>query len=110
VLKYLGDHLRDGLTLEDVARRFSISKNHLNNLFRQTTGATVNHYIRTKRLGLARQEILKGSNAQEAAYNAGFNDYSNFYRAYKAFYGSMPSAPGKKPSRVLEENIKRKGR
>jgi AraC-like DNA-binding protein len=96
VLKYLGEHLRDGLTLEDIADRFSISKNYLNLLFRQTTGTTVNHYIRTKRLGLARQEILSGFTAQEAAYKAGFNDYSNFYRAYKAFYGSMPSAPGKK--------------
>jgi AraC-like DNA-binding protein len=96
VLKYLGEHLRDDLTLGGVADRFSISKNYLNLLFRQTTGTTVNHYIRTKRLGLARQEILRGSDAQEAAYNVGFNDYSNFYRAYKAFYGSMPSALGKK--------------
>jgi AraC-like DNA-binding protein len=96
VLKYLGEHIRENLTLEDVAARFNISKNYLNLLFRQTTGTTVNHYIRTKRLGLARQEIVKGADAQEAAYNAGFNDYSNFYRAYKAFYGSIPSAPGKK--------------
>ncbi|MDR2631030.1 MAG: helix-turn-helix domain-containing protein [Spirochaetaceae bacterium] len=95
VLKYLGEHLRDELSLEDIAHRFSISKNYLNLLFRQTTGTTVNHYIRVKRLGLARQEILRGADAQEAAYHAGFNDYSNFYRAYKAFYGSMPSASGK---------------
>ena len=97
-LKYLEEHLQDELTLEDIAARFSVSKNYLNLLFRQTTGTTVNHYIRTKRLGLARQEILKGSTAQEAAYNAGFNDYSNFYRAYKTFYGSIPSAPSKKPT------------
>jgi AraC-like DNA-binding protein len=96
VLKYLGEHLRDELTLETIADRFSISKNYLNLLFRKATGTTVNHYIRTKRLGLARKEILRGSDAQQAAYNAGFNDYSNFYRAYKAFYGSIPSAPGKK--------------
>jgi AraC-like DNA-binding protein len=96
VLKYLEEHLQDDLTLEDIADRFSVSKNYLNLLFRQTTGTTVNHYIRTKRLGLARQEILKGSNAQEAAYKTGFNDYSNFYRAYKTFYGSIPSAPCKK--------------
>jgi AraC-like DNA-binding protein len=99
VLKYLEEHLRNELTLEGIAARFSVSKNYLNLLFRQTAGTTVNHYIRIKRLGLARQDILKGSNAQEAAYNAGFNDYSNFYRAYKTFYGSIPSAPGKPLSR-----------
>jgi AraC-like DNA-binding protein len=59
---------------------------------RQTTGTTVNHYIRIKRLGLARQEILLGASAQKAAYRMGFNDYSNFYRAYKSFYGGLPSA------------------
>ncbi|MDR3161659.1 MAG: AraC family transcriptional regulator [Spirochaetaceae bacterium] len=96
VLTYLGEHLREELSLDDIAARFNISKNYLNLLFRQTTGTTVNHYIRTKRLGVARQEILEGADAQEAAYNAGFNDYSNFYRAYKAFYGSIPSAPGKR--------------
>jgi AraC-like DNA-binding protein len=95
VLKYLEEHLREELSLEDVARRFSISKNYLNLLFRQTTGTTVNHYIRAKRLGLARREILKGADIQAAAYEAGFNDYSNFYRAYKSFYGSMPSASGR---------------
>jgi AraC-like DNA-binding protein len=101
-LKYLGEHLRDELSLEDIARRFNISKNYLNLLFRQTTGTTVNHYIRTKRLALAREKILQGADAQEAAYNAGFNVYSNFYRAYKAFYGSIPSAPGK---RITPQNL-----
>jgi AraC-like DNA-binding protein len=41
---------------------------------------------------MARQEILKGCcTAEEAAYKAGFNDYSNSYRAYKAFFGIIPS-------------------
>ena len=95
ILKHLEENLTENLSLEDIANRFSISKNYLNLLFRQTTGTTVSNYIRIKRLGLARQEIVLGLKAQEAAYKAGFNDYSNFFRAYKAFYGSLPSAPGK---------------
>jgi len=95
ILKHLEEHITDDLSLEDLAKDFSISKNYLNILFRQTTGTTVSNYIRIKRLGLARQEIVQGVKAQEAAYKAGFNDYSNFFRAYKAYYGSLPSAPGK---------------
>jgi AraC-like DNA-binding protein len=91
VLKYLGEHLLEELSLEHVSRRFNISKNYLNILFRKTTGTTVNQYIKIKRLTLARQEILNGNGAEEAAYKAGFNSYSNFYRAYKAFFGYMPS-------------------
>jgi AraC-like DNA-binding protein len=60
-------------------------------MFRKETGTTVTQYIRIKRLVMARQEILKGCTADEAAYKAGFNDYSNFYRAYKAFFGIVPS-------------------
>jgi AraC-like DNA-binding protein len=47
-----------------------------------------------KRLGLARQEIARGGHPEEAAYSAGFKDYSNFFRAYKSFYGSSPSGAG----------------
>ncbi|MDR3167683.1 MAG: AraC family transcriptional regulator [Treponema sp.] len=95
VLSFLQEHLREKLSLEGLARRFNIDKNYLNILFRRATGTTVNRYIRFKRLALVRQEILRGANPEDAAYRAGFNDYSNFYRAYKALYGSMPSAPGK---------------
>jgi AraC-like DNA-binding protein len=96
VLKYLGEHLLEELSLEQVSCHFNISKNYLNILFRQAVGTTVNQYIRAKRLTLARQEILNGSGAEEAAYKTGFNNYSNFYRAYKAFFGDMPSVkPGK---------------
>jgi AraC-like DNA-binding protein len=48
-------------------------------------------YVTAKRLGLAQQEILSGTPFGEAAYNAGFNDYTTFFRAYKSFYGSPPS-------------------
>jgi AraC-like DNA-binding protein len=91
VLEYLGKHLREKISLEDLARRFNVSKNYLNILFREATGTTVNHYIRIKRLGFARQEIQQGAHAEEAAYNVGFRDYSNFFKAYKSFYGSAPS-------------------
>ena len=95
ILKHLEENLSGDLSLNDLSKRFSISKNYLNLLFRQTTGTTVSNYIRIRRLRMARQDIVRGLKAQEAAYKAGFNDYSNFFRAYKGFFGSLPSAPGK---------------
>jgi AraC-like DNA-binding protein len=91
MLTYLNRNLREPVSLDTLCREFRISKNHLNVIFHKETGTTVNQYIRIKRLVMARQEILKGSTAEEAAYKAGFNDYSNFYRAYKAFFGIIPS-------------------
>jgi AraC-like DNA-binding protein/mannose-6-phosphate isomerase-like protein (cupin superfamily) len=92
VIRFIEEHLLEPLSLEGLSRRFNINKNYLNALFRQATGSTVNRYIRLKRLIFVRHEILhQGANMEEAAYRAGFNDYSNFYRAYMAVYGSMPS-------------------
>ena len=34
--------------------------------------------------------ILDGKNATQACYDCGFNDYTNFYRAFKAEYGISP--------------------
>ncbi|MDR0377462.1 MAG: helix-turn-helix domain-containing protein [Spirochaetaceae bacterium] len=69
-------------------------------MFRKETGTTVNQYIRIKRLVLARREIPQGSTAEEAAHKADFNDYSNFYRAYKSFFGITPSDKANRRLRI----------
>jgi AraC-like DNA-binding protein len=91
ILSYLNSNIHKPISLDRLVQKFYISKNHLNVIFRKETGTTVSQYIRIKRLVMARQEILQGCTAEEAAYKVGFNDYSNFYRAYKAFFGIMPS-------------------
>jgi AraC-like DNA-binding protein len=97
VLTYLNSNLQKKITLEHLAQKFKISKNHLNAVFRQEIGIAINHYIRIKRVVAARQKMLQGYSAEEAAYMTGFNDYSNFYRAYKSFFHVNPSARLKPP-------------
>jgi AraC-like DNA-binding protein len=91
ILAYLNDNLPKPISLEKVSRKFSISKNHLNVIFKTGTGSTINRYIRMKRLALARKELASGLGSEEAALNAGFRDYSTFFRAYKALFGDPPS-------------------
>jgi AraC-like DNA-binding protein len=91
IIAYLEDHLREDISRDDISKRFAITKNHLNFIFHNTIGTPVMKYITIKRLGLARQEILNGVQIGEAAYRAGFNDYTTFFRSYKSFYGSAPS-------------------
>jgi AraC-like DNA-binding protein len=92
VLVYLNNNLREHIKLEQLAGKFNINKDYLNEIFHREMGTTINQYLRVKRLVLASQELRKGTNAEEAAYRSGFNDYSNFYRAYKAYFGVKPSA------------------
>ena len=91
MLTYIGNNLDKDIYLDSLSEQFLITKNHLNFLFQKIVGTTIMKYITIKRLGIARQEIIEGARPTEAAYKAGFNDYTTFYRAYKSFYGSAPS-------------------
>ena len=92
ILQYLNSNLTEDISLEHLSQKFYISKNYLNLLFSSETGMTVHRYLQLKRLNIARQEIRNGQSIEEAAFKAGFRDYSNFYRAYKSFFGTKPSA------------------
>jgi AraC-like DNA-binding protein len=90
ILIYLANNLYNPITLDELAHRFNISKNHLNVLFRRETGTTALNLLRSTRLSLARQNIRVGLSAEAAAHKVGYNDYSAFFRAYKAYFGASP--------------------
>ena len=91
VIIYIGEHLQEELSLDSLGDRFALNKNHLNVLFHKIIGTPIMKYVTAKRLGFAQQEILSGNRFGEAAYKAGFKDYTTFFRAYKSFYGYPPS-------------------
>jgi len=91
VLTYLEENFNKDISLDDLADRFFITKNHLNFLFSKMIGMPIKKYIIAKRLGFARQKILDGEHPTQVAYHAGFHDYATFYRAYKLFYNISPS-------------------
>ncbi|MDR2080159.1 MAG: AraC family transcriptional regulator [Treponema sp.] len=90
ILIYLTNNISVHLTLDGLARRFNISKNHLNVLFRRETGTTVIDLFRSMRLSGARQSIRAGLSAAEAAYRVGYNNYAAFFKAYRACFGASP--------------------
>jgi AraC-like DNA-binding protein len=91
IIKYIGENLKEDITLDEISKVFGVTKNHLNGLFHKAVGTPIMKYISVKRLEFVRQAILNGARFGEAAYEAGYHDYTTFYRAYKAFYGSPPS-------------------
>lgn len=90
VIRYLNMHLSEPLTLDDIASRFYLSRSQLCRIFREATGSGVMEYIRIKRLVAAREQISAGVPAARAAAACGFRDYSSFFRAYKARFGTSP--------------------
>lgn len=91
IIRYINSHLNEPMTLEGLAEKFYMSKNHLTAVFKRATGTTVARYILYKRMAVVRSELAAGIPAAEAASRAGFGDYSSFYRAYKKMFGCAPS-------------------
>lgn len=90
ILVYINNNLAEKITLELLEEKFNISKYYISRIFKQQIGYTVVEYITTKRILLAKELMLNGMYASEAALEAGFFDYSNFYRAFKHAAGMSP--------------------
>ena len=90
IISYLNSNITEPLTLDGICERFYISKSQLNRKFRRMTGSTVWEYITAKRLILAK-ELLEQGEAPTAVYTkCGYNDYTSFFRAYKAKFAVSP--------------------
>ena len=90
VIRYLTEHFREPLRLDDLAARFFISKSYLNRHFKANTNATVYAYLMALRITHARRMLREGATAAEAGRECGFSDYSTFYKAFKAQTGITP--------------------
>ena len=90
VIRYLNNHLTEQNSLDELARRFFVSKFYLCRAFREHNGVSVLQYLTEKRIILAKQLLEAGETAVSAAVKAGFGDYSSFYRAYKKILGTSP--------------------
>ena len=91
LLRYINHNLTEDLSIETLARKYYLSKYHMMRKFNEETGYTINNYIVSKRLLLARTQIAEGTPVLKAAQLSGFSDYTTFSRAYKKQFGSAPS-------------------
>lgn len=91
LIRYIGEHLTEDMSIEELAERFYISKFHMMRQFKEETGFTVHQYISEKRIIYARSLMAAGMSATQACYESGFKDYSTFSRAYKRRMEKSPS-------------------
>lgn len=91
LLNYIEEHFTEEILIEDLAKRFFVSKYYLMRLFQKETGQTIHGYITERRLLLARNLIRQGKSATESSFQAGFYSYSSFTRAHKKRFGTTPT-------------------
>ena len=90
ILNYINTNISADLSVETLADRFFLNRYHLMHKFKQQTGFTVHGFVLQKRLLKADSLIRSGMPAAHACESSGFNDYSNFVRAYKKLFGCSP--------------------
>lgn len=91
IISYIEINLDQPLSLESIARRFSMSVSNLQRRFKQSYNLTINGYIRHRRLDIARLHLERGLvSITEAAYEAGYQHPSNFTNAFKKAFGVPP--------------------
>jgi len=91
VIQYLNNHFTENITLDILAEKFFISKYHLCKVFVNATGLTIHKYIQLKRFVMVRELYTEGMSLLDASLQAGFLNYSSFYRAYTNEYGVSPT-------------------
>ncbi len=94
-MRYIDEHFREDILLDDIAKNSFISVTQLCRLFKNNLGTTASKYITSKRISEAKKMLRKGSSVSETAYECGFNDYSNFIRTFSSHVGVSPGKYGK---------------
>ncbi|MDD4494013.1 MAG: AraC family transcriptional regulator [Eubacteriales bacterium] len=90
VVSYINDNLGECLSLELLSKKFYMSKYHLAREFKKYTGYTIHQFIQQKRFILAKTMLKKGISVSNVCSSCGFNDYANFIRNFKKYFGMPP--------------------
>ncbi len=90
IITYINENLTSSLSIDDIAEKFYLNKYHLCRLFKKHTGLTINKYITHKRIIMVKNLYAEGKTFSQASQEAGFGNYSNFYKMYVKETGISP--------------------
>ena len=90
ILSYVNLNLTEELTIGKLAAHFYLSSSYLCRIFKDETGTTINRYITAKRITRAKELLSEGYSVTETCGMCGFQDYSNFLKAFTKAVGISP--------------------
>lgn len=88
----MNTRLEENLTLDEIAQHTQLSKQHLNHLFKTTTGfAPVDYYLRLKMRRASQLLDLTTLSVKEVCHSLGFKDPYYFSRLFRKIIGLSPT-------------------
>ena len=90
IVQYMSEH-SDRVTLKDIAAQFSYHPNYISALLHRELGKSFSEILLSQRMERA-VILLKGTDLaiSEIALMLGYSNSSNFYKAFREYYGVSP--------------------
>ena len=99
--EYIQEHLTQPLTLEEIAQKAGMSRSYFSTVFRQAYGITLWEYIVAKRIQYATGLLSEREyTILDVALRSGFNNTTNFNRAFRKLTGRTPTVYQQEALRV----------
>ena len=93
MVEYIHAHMRDAITVSDLAKDAALSVNHFARLVKNTTGWSPLQFLLKCRVEKALELLRTGEfRVAEAAYEVGFYDQSHLDRHCRKFFGFSPKS------------------
>ncbi len=106
VASYISAHYVEADSLDQVARRFYMSKSYLSRIFKEVTGYTVNEYINVNRIQKARELLSESSlSIAEIARFLGYGSLTYFEKIFRQHTEISPLKYRKRCLREKEQAI-----
>jgi transcriptional regulator GlxA family with amidase domain len=108
---YLQEAFNTPVSIDDLARRVSMSTRNFTRRFRQATGEAPMAYLHKLRINCARQLLETDSRSvQEVCYEVGYEDIPFFRKVFKRYTGLAPKEyrlrfAGRRPESGIRSNV-----
>ena len=91
VIAYLQEHVREGLTISDVAAHFYLNPDYLARIFRQHMHVSIGHYMTLQKISIAETLLREGQTVTQVQETLGYSSYSYFFKTFQKVTGISPS-------------------
>ncbi|MCG1021532.1 response regulator transcription factor [Sutcliffiella horikoshii] len=90
--EYLRANYQQDITLQEIADRFYLSREHISRKFKQEYHETITDYVTRIRMEKAKELLANPrSKIYEIAYHIGYHNEKYFSKVFKKFYGVTPN-------------------